>query len=206
MTAEPAKPSRRDILLPLSLGAVAATLGLGLTALFRTGLPSETAPQTLTFDLTTLLEGEEVILPFERRPILIRHRSAEDIARAVADDGYDFIDLLAQNANLPASAPALDTNRRATPDGRFLVMDAVTPSDPSVVLSARTGDFPGWFTPCKGQQFDASGRLRKGPGWTNLAIPPLTVQGTTLTLLLKGTPRPARLDSMIWGDKASPPP
>ena len=202
----PAKPSRREILLPLSLGAVAAALGLGATALFRAGQASETAPQPLTFDLTTLPEGQEVILPFERRPILIRHRSAEDIARAEADDGTDFPDPLAQNANLPASAPALDINRRATPDGRFLVMEAVTPADPCIPMSDHVGDFQGWFTPCKGLHFDASGRLRHGPGGTNLAIPPLTVQGTTLTLLPTGTPRPGLLDDLIRGDKASPPP
>lgn len=206
MPREPSKLTRREILLPLSLGAVAATLGLGVTALFRTGQASDTAPQPLTFDLTTLPEGQEVILPFERRPILIRHRSAQDIARAEADDGTNFFDPLAQNANLPASAPALDIKRRATPDDRFLVMEAVTPSDPCLVLGDRAGDFLGWFTSCKGLHFDASGRIRKGPGWTNLAIPPFTVEGTTLTLLPTGTPRPGLLDSLIWGDKASPPP
>lgn len=178
---------------------MAAVLGLGVTALFRTGLASDAAPRSLTFDLATLAVGQEVILAFEPRPILIRHRSAEDNARAMADDSQDFPDPLAQNVNLPASAPALDINRRATPDGRFLVMDAVTSSDPCVALGDRAGDFLGWFSPCKGLQFDASGRVRKGPYGTNLAIPPLIVEGSTLTLLPKGAPRPGLLDRLIWG-------
>lgn len=204
MTPTPAKPTRRDALLPLSLAAVATVLGLGTAALFRAGLPSETAPQPLIFDLTTLPEGHETILAYERRPILIRHRTSEDITRAEADDPTDFPDPLARNANLPASAPALDINRRATPDGRFLVLEAVTPADPCIVIGDRAGDFLGWFTPCKGLHFDASGRLRKGPYGTNLAIPPLDVSGTTLTLLPKGTPRPGHLDSLIRGTPTSP--
>ena len=204
MTAKPARPARRDVLLPLTLGAVAVVLGLGVMALFRTGMATEAAPKPLTFDLAALPEGQETILAFEHRPILIRHRTPKDIARAEVDDATDFPDPLARNVNLPASAPALDLNRRASPDGRFLVMEAVTQSDPCTVIGDRAGDFLGWFTPCKALHFDASGRLRKAPYGTNLAIPPLVVDGTTLTLLPKGTPRPGFLDSLIWGAPTTP--
>jgi Rieske Fe-S protein len=70
-------------------------------------------------------------------------------------------------------------------------------------LGDRSGDFLGWFSPCKGLHFDSSGRIRKGPGRTNFAVPPLVINGTTLTLLPKGTPRPGLLDSLIWGAPAS---
>ena len=165
MIPEPAKPTRRDFRLPFSLGAAVAVLGLGVTALFRTGLASETAPQSLTFDLTSLAEGHEIILAFERRPILIRHRSAKDIARAEADDATDFPDPLAQNANLPASAPALDTNRRATPDGRFLVMEAVTPSDPCVATWRQGGRLSRLVHPLQGSAFRRFGPPAKRPLW-----------------------------------------
>ena len=34
------------------------------------------------------------------------------------------------------------------------------------------GDFGGWFCPCHGSHYDASGRIRKGPAPLNLEIPP----------------------------------
>ena len=33
------------------------------------------------------------------------------------------------------------------------------------------GDFGGWFCPCHGSHYDASGRIRKGPAPKNLVVP-----------------------------------
>ena len=33
------------------------------------------------------------------------------------------------------------------------------------------GDWGGWFCPCHGSHYDTSGRVRKGPAPSNLAIP-----------------------------------
>ncbi len=33
------------------------------------------------------------------------------------------------------------------------------------------GDFGGWFCPCHGSHYDTSGRIRRGPAPTNLAVP-----------------------------------
>ena len=33
------------------------------------------------------------------------------------------------------------------------------------------GDFHGWFCPCHGSHYDASGRARKGPAPLNLEVP-----------------------------------
>jgi ubiquinol-cytochrome c reductase iron-sulfur subunit len=33
------------------------------------------------------------------------------------------------------------------------------------------GDYQGWFCPCHGSHYDTSGRIRKGPAPTNLAVP-----------------------------------
>ncbi|MEM6535514.1 MAG: ubiquinol-cytochrome c reductase iron-sulfur subunit, partial [Pseudomonadota bacterium] len=33
------------------------------------------------------------------------------------------------------------------------------------------GDYGGWYCPCHGSHYDTSGRIRKGPAPTNLAIP-----------------------------------
>lgn len=37
---------------------------------------------------------------------------------------------------------------------------------------ANAGDFGGYYCPCHGSHYDASGRIRKGPAPQNLEIPP----------------------------------
>ena len=37
---------------------------------------------------------------------------------------------------------------------------------------SKQGDYDGWFCPCHGSQYDASGRVRQGPASKNLEIPP----------------------------------
>lgn len=34
------------------------------------------------------------------------------------------------------------------------------------------GEYGGWFCPCHGSHYDASGRIRKGPAPLNMEIPP----------------------------------
>lgn len=37
---------------------------------------------------------------------------------------------------------------------------------------ANAGDFGGYYCPCHGSHYDASGRIRKGPAPLNLEVPP----------------------------------
>ena len=39
-------------------------------------------------------------------------------------------------------------------------------------MSDTKGEYNGWFCPCHGSHYDSSGRIRKGPAPTNLAVPP----------------------------------
>ena len=36
---------------------------------------------------------------------------------------------------------------------------------------SNAGDYNGWFCPCHGSHYDASGRIRKGPAPYNLEVP-----------------------------------
>ena len=45
------------------------------------------------------------------------------------------------------------------------------------------GEYNGWYCPCHGSHYDSSGRIRKGPAPTNLAVPPYSfINDTTIKI------------------------
>lgn len=47
---------------------------------------------------------------------------------------------------------------------------------------AGSGDFGGYYCPCHGSHYDASGRIRKGPAPLNLNIPEYEFKGDTIVV------------------------
>lgn len=47
---------------------------------------------------------------------------------------------------------------------------------------ANQGDFGGYYCPCHGSHYDASGRVRKGPAPLNLEVPPYEFKGDILVV------------------------
>jgi ubiquinol-cytochrome c reductase iron-sulfur subunit len=96
------------------------------------------------------------------KPVFIRHRTADEIARANATNLDDLRD------------PQIDTARAEKPE--YLVLVGVCTHLGCVPLGQKTGevrgDYDGWFCPCHGSHYDTSGRIRKGPAPTNLEVPP----------------------------------
>jgi len=107
-------------------------------------------------DLSVIPEGQTVKILWRGKPIFIRHRTADEIARAVADNGADLKD------------PQDDQARAEKPE--WLIMIGVCTHLGCVPLDQR-GDFGGWFCPCHGSHYDISGRIRKGPAPRNLDVP-----------------------------------
>ena len=157
--------ARRDFLF-LGTGAVA----VGGLAMFTRPLFAHMAPAAdsklvagLDVDLSKLREGEQMTLNFLGRPVAIRYRTADEIAAAQADDSADLID------------PQTDQERlRPKPDGthdpRFLVFHPICTHFGCIVVG-EAGNYDGWYCPCHGAHFDASGRVRNGPAPLNLEIP-----------------------------------
>lgn len=193
--------TRRDFLLPATASVGAITVGAALWGLGRSLAPSSNAaPATLSLDLTGLIEGAELTVNFEGKPLVVRHRNPQDIAAAEAVDVADLVDPLAQNLNLAGDALATDQNRRATPDGRFLVMSALCTREDCVVLGNGAGDFSGYFCPCCGAHYDTAGRIRKAPAPLNLPIPAYEWQEPgILTLYSSRSPTKGQLDRLIYG-------
>ncbi len=92
-------------------------------------------------DLSTIPEGQTVKLLWRGKPVFIRHRTADEIEKAKADDTADLID------------PQDDQARAERPE--WLIMVGVCTHLGCVPLDQR-GDFNGWFCPCHGSHYDIS--------------------------------------------------
>ncbi|XP_028175600.1 cytochrome b-c1 complex subunit Rieske, mitochondrial [Ostrinia furnacalis] len=109
--------------------------------------------------LSDIPEGKSVTFKWRGKPLFIRHRTAEEIATEKAVPIETLRD------------PQSDDQR--TQDPKFLVVIGVC-THLGCVPVANSGDFGGYYCPCHGSHYDASGRIRKGPAPLNLEVPPHT--------------------------------
>lgn len=155
------EPTRRDMLF-IATGAVAA-VGAGAVVW---PLISQMNPDASTLalastevDISAIPEGGSLTVKWRGKPVFVRHRTKKEIDEAVATP-------LAQ---LPD--PQTDAVRVKKPE--WLVVVGVCTHLGCVPLGApgSRGEYDGWFCPCHGSHYDTSGRIRKGPAPTNLAVP-----------------------------------
>ncbi len=134
------------------------------------------ALSTIEIDLSPVQPGQAITVLWRGKPVFVRNRTAQEIELARAVDIATLPDDGAENAALPADAPAADDNRVKKGRENWLVLVGVCthlgciPKGQS--LGDKRGDFGGWFCPCHGSHYDTSGRIRKGPAPRNLAVPP----------------------------------
>ena len=131
------------------------------------------AAGSIEIDLGKVEEGQQLKMLWRGKPVFVRHRTPEEIAKAEADDSVKMKD------------PATDNSRLISmPDGKlnpkYLVMVGVCTHFGCVPVG-EAGEFDGWYCPCHGSHYDTSGRIRKGPAPTNLEVPPYTyINDTTI--------------------------
>jgi ubiquinol-cytochrome c reductase iron-sulfur subunit len=115
-------------------------------------------------DVSKIAEGQAITVTWRGKPVFIRHRTTDEIARANATDSAELRD------------PEEDETR--VQKSELLVVVGVCTHLGCVPLGQKTGevkgDYEGWFCPCHGSHYDTSGRIRKGPAPTNLEVPPYT--------------------------------
>ncbi|OWR49045.1 cytochrome b-c1 complex subunit Rieske, mitochondrial-like [Danaus plexippus] len=113
-------------------------------------------------------EGKSVTFKWRGKPLFIRHRTANEISTEKAVPVDQLRD------------PEHDDQR--TQDPKWLVVIGVC-THLGCVPVANAGDFGGYYCPCHGSHYDASGRIRKGPAPLNLEVPPHTFVDESLLVV-----------------------
>jgi len=101
-------------------------------------------------------EGKNMTFKWRGKPLFVRHRTAEEIAAETSVDVASLRD------------PQADSERASNPE--WLIILGVC-THLGCVPIANAGEFGGYYCPCHGSHYDASGRIRKGPAPLNLEVP-----------------------------------
>lgn len=153
-------PSRRDFLY-IATGAVAAVAAGGIAwPLINQMNPdaSTLALASIEMDIGGIAEGQIVTIKWRGNPVFIRHRTKKEIEQTRAIPLAKLID------------PQKDEDRvKAGKDQWLVVLGSCTHL--GCVPLGHQGEFDGWACPCHGSQYDASGRVTKGPAPLNLPVP-----------------------------------
>ena len=111
---------------------------------------------SLEVDLSNIAVGQTVTVKWRGKPVFIRHRPEAEVEESNSVSIAELRD------------PQTDADRRVKPE--WLVVLGVCTHLGCVPISG-AGDYNGWFCPCHGSHYDASGRIRKGPAPYNLEVP-----------------------------------
>ncbi|XP_072321039.1 cytochrome b-c1 complex subunit Rieske, mitochondrial [Eucyclogobius newberryi] len=101
-------------------------------------------------------EGKNMTFKWRGKPLFVRHRTEKEIAAEAAVNLSELRD------------PEHDKDRVANP--KWVIVLGVC-THLGCVPIANAGDFGGYYCPCHGSHYDASGRIRKGPAPLNLEVP-----------------------------------
>uniref|UniRef100_A0A8C2BAC5 Cytochrome b-c1 complex subunit Rieske, mitochondrial n=1 Tax=Cyprinus carpio TaxID=7962 RepID=A0A8C2BAC5_CYPCA len=106
--------------------------------------------------LSDIPEGKNMTFKWRGKPLFVRHRTEKEIA---AEQNVDLSEL---------RDPQHDRDRVTNPTW-VIVIGVCTHL--GCVPIANAGEYGGYYCPCHGSHYDASGRIRKGPAPLNLEVP-----------------------------------
>jgi ubiquinol-cytochrome c reductase iron-sulfur subunit len=161
-TASSAEPTRRDFLF-VATGAAAAVGGAATLWPFISQMNPDAstiaAGAPIEVDLAPIAEGQDIKVFWRGKPIYISHRTKKQI------DEVRQVPV----SSLPDPQP--DQARIKEGHDQWLVVIGIC-THLGCIPIAHEGNYDGFFCPCHGSQYDASGRIRQGPAPANLPVPP----------------------------------
>ncbi|XP_072746723.1 cytochrome b-c1 complex subunit Rieske, mitochondrial isoform X2 [Anoplolepis gracilipes] len=165
--------SRKSVSYVVAAGSsVAAIYGAKVIVQDIVGLLSASADvlalSKVEIKLDSIPEGKSAVFKWRGKPLFVRHRGEAEIATETKVDVGSLRD------------PEEDSAR--VKDPKWLVVLGVC-THLGCVPIANAGDFGGYYCPCHGSHYDASGRIRKGPAPLNLEVPPYEFQEGNLLVV-----------------------
>lgn len=106
--------------------------------------------------LASIPEGKNMVFKWRGKPLFVRHRTPKEIEQE------------AQVSLAELRDPEHDLDRVKKPE--WVILIGVCTHLGCVPIS-NAGDFGGYYCPCHGSHYDASGRIRRGPAPLNLEVP-----------------------------------
>jgi ubiquinol-cytochrome c reductase iron-sulfur subunit len=181
-------PGRRRFLTLATTGVGAIGVGFVAWPFLASLKPSERAKALgapVTADISGLVDGQMLIIPWRGRPVLIYKRSAEMIASLTAVEG-DLADPKCDVAQQPEYIKEKGAARSLKPEVMVLVGSCThlgcsptfRPDHPAPEIAANWQG--GFYCPCHGSRFDLAGRVFKNvPAPINLVVPPYRFESDT---------------------------
>ena len=130
---------------------------------------------SIEVDLAPIQAGQAITVLWRGKPIFVRNRTPEEVAKAKEVDVKELKDPDAEIIGT-AGLPATDANRTKPGKENWLVMIGICTHLGCIPKGQSAGDekgpYGGWFCPCHGSAYDTSGRIRLWPAPRNLDIPP----------------------------------
>jgi len=122
----------------------------------------------IEINLADIPEGKSCVFTWRGKPLFVRHRTAEQIAAEKAVDPSELRD-------------QQHDDDRVQKDEWLVIIGICTHL--GCVPVANLGLFDGgYYCPCHGSHYDASGRIRKGPAPLNLEVPEHSFQDDLLVV------------------------
>ena len=156
-----AEPSRRDFLY-IATGAVGVVGVAAVAWPFIDQMNPDASALALAsteVDVSNVAPGQIITVKWRGKPVFVRNRTDEEMKKLEAMDWKALRD------------PQSDEERVKKGHENLLVVVGVCTHLGCVPLGHQ-GEYEGWFCPCHGSVYDASGRIHAGPAPLNLPVPP----------------------------------
>lgn len=122
---------------------------------------------SIEINMADVPEGQTKTFEWRGKPVFVKHRTKAEIAREKAVPVAEL------------RHPQHD-DERVQKDEWSVVIGVCTHL--GCVPIANSGDFGGYYCPCHGSHYDASGRIRKGPAPLNLHVPAYIFKDSTIVI------------------------